>query len=63
MKDKYKQGIEYIEVTKERYNYVKSKFKYISLNSDHEKHYYLARNRKTLDDKLEEQKPYWESLI
>ena len=40
MKQKNREGIEYIEVTEERYNHVETKFKYVSYSGD-EKHYYL----------------------
>lgn len=48
------QKIDYIEVTEKRYNHVVTSFKYKCLDNDGNTHYYLARNRRTLDDKLEE---------
>lgn len=54
-KETYWSNVKYIEITEKRYNHVKSAFKYFCLGNHDKKHYYLARNRKTLDDKLEEQ--------
>ena len=45
------ENIKYIEVTGERYNHVETEFKYASYRGN-DKHYYLARNRLRLDDKL-----------
>ncbi len=43
--------VEYLEVTEKRYNYVKTRFKYMSYRNN-EKHYHLARNRAVLEDML-----------
>ncbi len=45
--------IEYIEITEERYNYVRTRFKYIDFNDGNKKHYYLAKNRLRLENTLE----------
>ena len=60
--------VEYIEITEERFNHVRTLFKYVSYKGK-EKHYYIAKNRnelefnerelsnrKRLDDWLEERK-------
>ena len=44
-------NIKYIEITEKRYNSVETKFKYVSYRGD-EKHYYLARNRLSLENKI-----------